>query len=160
MSSPEDGANYFRNLSSKLKNLQPISSRVAEETKEFIDERFARGIDVDGSPFRPLSPATLSIDPSRAGGIPLTKTGNLKNSISVVGNADGIQISAPLKYTNAQNFGNPRNRVFGGPLGPVPARPFLPYQKDLNLIGTGQAGAHWERMRQLILDWLLDGDIS
>lgn len=159
MATPEEAAKRLKDIAARCRDLSPASEIVAQKVKAFIDKRFDNSIDTSGSPFSPLSEATKKIDPSRTNGLPLVKRKNLQNSIRVEANPDGISISTPVVYANAQNYGNPDNRVFGKAPGPLPARKFLPVNRDLTLDTRGEAGDLWAEVKQDLLNYILDGDI-
>lgn len=57
-------------------------------------------------------------------------TGALRNSFSISRQGETLSISSPLAYAMAQNFGNPNNKLFGGKIAPLPARPFSPVDEN------------------------------
>jgi len=59
----------------------------------------------------------------------LFNVGHLRNSIvsQVTGRRVRVSAGGPAsKYARAQQYGNPRNKLFGKHLAPIPARPYLP----------------------------------
>lgn len=128
---------------------------IAANVRELIDNSFNEGHSPLGAVWRGLSEATKQINPSRDGGRPLLDTGRLRNSITTRVEQRRMVFGSNVEYAAAQNFGNPDNRVFGGPAGPIPARPFLPVAN--NRLAPED---FWDRQKQILRNWIQSGRIS
>ncbi len=150
-------------IAARLANLQPVMEVAAQDTVSLISDSFQRSSSPDGTPWAPLSAATVRINPRRQGGKPLVDTARLSNSITGVGSARGLKFGTNVSYAGPQNFGA-RIRTFGrGSLRGLPARPFLPVTGNGNgysLMTGGAAGAHWTRARDMIAHYVRTGEIK
>lgn len=112
-----------------------IMRQVADVGAQLTRERFRSETDPDGAPWVPHSPVTLQL--RRRRGSPgvgkLIDTGKLFGSIRA--EADEAEarvlVGGVGMFARVQNEGNPQNRMFGGPLAPIPARPFIPDSDEL-----------------------------
>lgn len=111
---------------------------------------------------RPLSGADAHafrsghIEANRRPHKPLLDTGRLRGSITTRVAQKSLLFGTNVVYAAAQHFGNPNNRVFGGPPGPIPARPFLLVGQD----GQSLSPADWWRERiSTIQEWIITGEV-
>jgi phage virion morphogenesis protein len=149
-------------LAERLRDMTPILTVLAEDTRTLIDDSFQASKSPDGTPWAPLSDATIRIKPRRAGGKPLVDTARLRNSITAVGGTSSLRFGTNTKYAGPHQLGA-NVRVFGrGSPKTLQARPFLPIAGTpgrFSLMTTGAAGTHWTRVRADIRAWLRDGVI-
>lgn len=106
---------------------------------DLVRNTFRKEQDPWGAPWPQHSPVTLEMRRRRGDasiqmlvarpGNPESLFGSIKAqntassaSVSLGGNEDN--------FPEVHQFGNPSNRMFGGPLAPIPARPFLPIDQD------------------------------
>jgi phage virion morphogenesis protein len=120
----------------QLENPAPLMAQIGEALLVSTRERFARGVDPDGSAWAQRSQATLDRyaamkPPRRPGPKPLTLSGYLQRSLFPFSAPDHAGIGAPAIYAAAMQFGAARG-AFGStargapiPWGAIPARPFL-----------------------------------
>lgn len=88
---------------------------------------------------------------------PLLDTGRLRGSITTRVGQRTFSFGANVVYAGAQHFGNPSNRVFGGPPGPIPARPFLLVAQDGRTLTPAE---WWVAQVTRIETWLRTGEAS
>jgi phage gpG-like protein len=115
--------------------MQPVLRRVAEVGAQLTRERFRSETDPFGAAWLPLSPVTLGLR-ARRGSASVGKlfdSGQLFGSIRSEADEDEARVivGGPGMYARVQQQGNPDNRMFGGALAPIPARPFIPEGSDL-----------------------------
>lgn len=172
MPGAREAAALIAGVAERLRDLTPIARVIAADVKAAIDRRFQTATGPTGAAWAQHSPTTDRmrgvgggfIGPQtehrasrrrRGAGQLLLDTGRLRQSIAVETTRTGIVVGTNVAYARAQQFGNPRNRVFGGPIGPIPARPFLP-------IGTDGVSfsppAELERIKERVQRWLLTGE--
>jgi phage gpG-like protein len=100
---------------------------IGESMVSKVQETFETATDPYGTPWKPLSPMTLSF--RGAGARTLQDNRILRNSINYqVRDNKAVAIGTKTLYARVHQFGNPQHRVFGGPVSPLPARPFLPWR--------------------------------
>lgn len=121
-------------ISVDLNNVPQNLARAARQVSDFkiplrqsavylegsISRRFSSGGGSQGK-WKRLSPATIRRHPHRAGGIPLSDTGRLKQSVT----SGAVKQYTPkqLRYTLGANVKYAKVHNFGG--GRIPARPFM-----------------------------------
>jgi phage gpG-like protein len=161
MGTPDEAAQRLQSIADRLRDMRPILEIVAADARTLIDDSFHTGTSPDGSPWAPLSEATISISPRRAGGKPLVDTARLRNSVTATADARSMRFGTNVRYAGPQNFGA-RVRLFGrGAQKTLPARPFLPIDGvpgNYTLMQRGRAGEHWSQARESIRRWLLTGE--
>lgn len=112
-----------------------ILRQVADVGAQLTRERFRSETDPEGNPWAPHSPVTLQL--RRRRGSPgvgkLVDTGALFGSVRAEADESEarVLVGGAGMFARVQNEGNPFNRMFGGPLAPIPARPFVPDSSDL-----------------------------
>lgn len=163
MATPEDYIERMEAIAARLRDMSPIMTVVAEDTRTLIDDSFQTLTSPAGQPWAPLSDTTIELNPRRAGGRPLNDTTRLRRSITTETSKRGFSFGTNVRYAAKQHFGDPNNRVFGRARGPVPARPFLPVTGSgsrFSLTTGGRAGLHWARVRADIGRWLRTGEFG
>lgn len=156
MGTVTDAVRDLRAVAARLSDMTPILRVVAQDVQTYVDDRFAAANTPAGQPWRALSPATESINPRRVGGSPLLDTGRLRASITTQVGPRSLSFGTNAVYAAAQNFGNPDNRLFGGPPAPVPSRQFLPVARDGRML---EPEAWWAERFAAIEHWLATGEI-
>lgn len=56
----------------------------------------------------------------------LIDSGAMYGTIDATADDSSVSVSVGTEYASYQQFGNPSHRAWGGPVSPLPARPFLP----------------------------------
>lgn len=109
-------------------NPRPLLAEIGSALEDSSRKRFVSQESPDGVSWAPLSEFTLS---RKKSGRILYESGDLHDSIKFELGADFVQIVAgPTEYAATHQFGRADNRLFGGPLAPIPARPFLGLSDD------------------------------
>lgn len=151
MSTIDDAARDLRAIAARLNDMTPILRVKAQDIQTYVDDRFAQSNTPSGQPWRGLSDATEAINPRRVGGSPLLDTGRLRASITTQVGPRSLSFGTNVVYAAAQNFGNPDNRLFGGPPAPIPSRQFLPVSRDGR---TLEPEPFWSQVFQDIEHWI------
>lgn len=106
----------------------PALEAVGEVFIDHLEERFQSETDPYGAGWAPLSPVTIRLR-AAAGklGKILQRDRILANSkFARLVDATTLVVGLATPYAKAMHFGNPRNRMFGKALAPIPPRPLLP----------------------------------
>jgi phage virion morphogenesis protein len=114
--------------SQALSDPSPALAAVGEVLREDVEQRFQSQTDPWGAAWAPHSPVTIALRAARgrAGRI-LLDTRVLANSVFArVESARRVVVGIAAPYARVHQFGNPANRLFGGPRAPIPPRPMLP----------------------------------
>ena len=142
--------------------MRPILEVVAQDVRTGIDDAFAGERSPDGSPWAPLSEATIKINPRRSGGRVLTATARLRNSVTTSASARSLRFGTNVTY-GAPHQGGAQVKVFGkGTARQLRARPFLPVTgtaRGFSLMTTGPAGTMWTRVRSDVSHWIATGEV-
>lgn len=118
----------WRRLIEAGTNLKPLLTEIGSVLEDSTKKRFSSQESPDGVAWSPLSQVTL--DRKKTGRI-LYESGDLFDSIRFEAGDDFVQlIAGPTEYAATHQFGRADNRMFGGPLAPIPARPFLGLSED------------------------------
>jgi len=103
---------------------------LADSAEQLTRNRFRTETTPEGASWAPHRPSTLKLrerrgSPSRA---LLVDSGSLYNSIRTESGDDTatVTVGGAGMFAVVHQQGNPANRMFGGPLAPIPARPFVP----------------------------------
>lgn len=151
----------------RLANLQPVMQVAVADTVTLIDDSFDSQSSPSGAPWAGLSEVTLARRRKGKGsGSPraLIDTGRLRQSITGQASDQGFRFGTNVVYGGAQQFGNPRNRFFGKHPAPIPARPFMPIERDggsrFKLMTTGSAATHWSQIRRMVAHYVRTGEIT
>ena len=156
MGTAAEAESYVRRVAERMRDMSPILEVVAANVREKIDDAFQSGTSPEGVVWRGLSHTTEQISPRREGGKPLLDTVRLRRSIATRVGPRSLSFGTNVVYAGAQHFGSPSNRVFGGPPGPVPARPFLLVSQDGR---TLTPVAFWAEQRDIIVHWVRTGEV-
>lgn len=119
-------------------DMRPALDRIGNALAEMARQRFDAGADPWGSPWAPLSPVTIARR-RQGSAVPLRDTGTLVSTVMHATSATDVAVTVGRtdRPATVHQFGNPNNRMFGGPLAPIPARPFLPIREGrVDLEGT------------------------
>lgn len=118
----------WRRLIEAGTNLKPLLTEIGSVLEDSTKKRFSSQESPDGVAWSPLSQVTL--DRKKTGRI-LYESGDLFDSIRFEAGDDFVQLLAgPTEYAATHQFGRADNRMFGGPLAPISARPFLGLSED------------------------------
>lgn len=145
---------FMDEIAARLADMSPILEVVAQDVKTAIDDSFAQQSSPDGTPWAPLSRATLSKRRGSGAQSILIDTGRLRNSVTTTFGRRSIGFGTNVAYGGAHQFGYTPRRL--------PARPYMPVTSDgggFSLMTTGRAGALWQRARQDVEHWVLTGEI-
>jgi len=113
-------------IKERASDLSPVMDEVGSKLQSSAEDAIEGRTSPHGASWEPREPSTQAI---RGGRI----SGRLKASLGVSLSAHGAELFSPLPYAGVQNFGNERNRFFGGMVKPIPARPFSPINRAGNL---------------------------
>lgn len=93
---------------------------IGKHLEGFLEERFRTRTGPDGRPWAPLSPTTLALHGDDTDEL-------AERRFHLVDMAKKrVRVGLRSAVAAVRQFGAPRNRMFGGPSAPVPARPALP----------------------------------
>lgn len=170
----EEAKRKLEEVQARMRDLTPVLSVIAQDTKTLIDDAFAGSTTPENVAWAPLSPRTLA---RRRGGSgnPLVDTSRLRNSITAYGRGTSLKFGTTVEYAAPHQFGFSRSgtlkrrsyspqREAGSPWSfGVPARPFLPVTKasgGYRLMTNGMAGEHWRRAREAIRRYIATGEVT
>lgn len=128
----EDGRvlNVFLKVRRSLLRKKAFFAVAADRLKTLIQATFEEQRDPWGRPWQELNTSTVDIRTRRGNASTeiLLDSYNLYNSIEAQSTDEygEVQFDGTDDYAWVQQFGNPVNKIFGGPVAPIPARPFLP----------------------------------
>lgn len=94
--------------------------QIGKRLERFIGERFETRTGPDGKPWAPLSPTTLALH-----GDDTDELAERRFHVVDMGKKR-VRVGLRSAIAAARQYGAPRNRMFGGPPAPIPARPMLP----------------------------------
>jgi len=157
MTSITDMAARLRGIAQRTANMAPMLRVIGQDTITLIDDNFRDARTATGTAFTPLSATTLSLNPRRRGGTPLSDTSRLRRSFTVAANAASLVFGTNAVQARAQFFGNPNNRLFGKARAPIPARNPLPLSSDGR---TLEPRAFWDDARARLSHWLATGEVT
>lgn len=130
----------LKRLAQRCQNLTPAMNAIGHELTENIRLGFKSATSPYGQRWQPLAQSTIlgrlgknksnflksgkisarGQREAMAGFVPLSDTGQLRNSISHQADATGVTVGTNLIYAATHQFGRM------GPRGRIPARPFMP----------------------------------
>lgn len=126
----DDMDRFFADMASRAENVSPALEKAAGDIGVSIGEAMNSRESPFGEAWAQIKESTQRINRASSG-ISRASSGRLRASLRAELGADmSIDIKSSLPYANAQNFGNPNNRLFGGAVKPIPARPFSPISPD------------------------------
>lgn len=134
-------------IKAALDNPEPVMRAIAQLLESEVRQNFETETDPWGTPWLPLSEATLKLKAKggigavgvKLDGAQLAGNKILRDSGALAGGIvpthtrrrATVKASGPAtSYAAAQQFGNPENKMPKGQLAPLPARPFLPIRPD------------------------------
>lgn len=138
-------------------NTRKLNDEIGDAFVEIAALSFHDAADPWGTAWAPLSPVTIQRRRQKSDK-PLNDFGFLRASIESRASAAGVEVSIGRadRPATPHQFGNPLNRMFGGALAPIPARPMLP----LDEAGVRLAGTGYEHALQDLVDDYLDEAVS
>lgn len=126
----------FDIMANKLLNW-PVNTAMREIGKIGVDlvrGNFQNQSSFDGTPWAALSPVTINSRLARGSSSTrkLMDTLTLFNSIKFSSSKSFtiLEVGNSSRDASVQNYGNPNN-VFNGRVAPIPARPFLPNERNI-----------------------------
>lgn len=162
----DEAQRALEEMRARLANLTPVMQVAVADTVALIDDSFDSQSSPGGAPWAPLKATTIARRRKGGGsGSPraLVDTGRLRQSITGQAGATGFRFGSNVAYAGAQQLGNPNNRFFGRARAPIPARPFMPIEKQggrFGLMTTGRAATHWSQIRAMVAKYIRTGQID
>lgn len=144
-------------ITARIRDLSPVLTVAAQDTKTLIDDSFRRSRSPDGSAWSPLAPST--VNRRRQG--PRTRarkatilidTGILRNSMYSTSDKSSLTMGTNTPYAVYHQFGNGRM-----------LRPFMPIEGSVTsyqLMTGGPAGRHWRDVRAMVIEYIRTGQIT
>ena len=111
-------------LAQHTQNMQPAFNAIGQEIRELIDLCFRDLRSPDSVNWAVLSPVTIAKRRNNSN-IPLTDTGTLRNSFTVIASNDFVEVGTNSPQAALMNFGGTKAQ-FPHLWGDIPARPFMP----------------------------------
>ncbi|NVZ11454.1 phage virion morphogenesis protein [Allochromatium humboldtianum] len=130
----------LESLLTRVNDMQPVMEDIARALRNHTEDAFQDERSPFGAPWADLSNVTKAIR-AKSGHWPgpilqVTGSSGLAGSISSAAGADWASLGVGKEYAATHQFGRADNRFYGGPLAPIPARPFLPIDAAGNLPDT------------------------
>lgn len=147
----------IRALEARVRDLSPVLTVAAQDTKTLIDDSFRRSRSPDGSTWSPLAPSTVKRrrqgprTRARKATI-LVDTTTLRNSIYSTDEQMSLVFGTNTPYAVYHQFGNGRM-----------LRPFMPIDGSVTsyqLMTGGPAGRHWRDVRAMVIEYIRTGQIT
>jgi phage gpG-like protein len=144
-------------ITARIRDLSPVLTVAAQDTKTLISDSFRRSRSPDGSPWTPLAPSTVRRrrqgpnTRARKATI-LVDTEVLKKSIYSTSDKSGLSMGTITPYAVYHQFGNGRM-----------LRPFMPITGSVTsyqLMTGGPAGRHWRDVRAMVIEYIRTGQIT
>lgn len=143
----EETDRLLEELRRRMADLRPVMEAVGQAVQSGTQQRFIDQAAPDGTPWRPLSPATLARRRSRGNSSVqiLRDTGRLMNSISYQASSKQVSVFTNVLYAATHQLGR----------GRIPARPFFGYSDSdqaaiveilEGYIQANQTLSWWERL--------------
>lgn len=145
-----DGAiQLMDEMAERSVDMSPVLTVIASDLLTFVDTTFDASVDPAGREWEPLSEFTLKL--RRAGSSkPLVDTSVLRNSLTAVAGALGIEGGTNVAYAGYHQFG-----TFD-----IPMRAFLPFNEDGTLMDEGPAEEEFDRYAEMIATFIETGEIT
>lgn len=145
----EESANESQAQADRALDLSAVLAVIAVDIETFIDDRFKSGTDPGGNEWRPLAAATIA---ARRGTNPkpLIDTGTLRGSITTDVDNASILLGTNVPYAGFHQFGTTT----------IPARPFLPFTEDNEVVSEGPAAKEFVRYAEMIATYIETGEIT
>jgi len=129
-------------VESKTSNLRPVFDEIANHLYNVTEEALERNSSPDGTAWEPLSPITIA---RKGHDRMLDGKGDMRESISV--DSDNNSATIGVNALSKTGYPYPAVQHFGTEDGRVPARAFLPFDNEGDLMGVAKDG---------IVDFVLD----
>lgn len=149
-----EATEYLKALEQRLGDMEAALEVVASDLELMVSDAFENEASPTGKAWTPLSPVTVKLRPKRKGGQILSDRGLLQRSVKSRVTDFSALIGTNNKYAKAQQFGNPDNKIFGKYDAPIPARPFLPVDKNGKTTISKEKLAYF---RSVILKYITKG---
>ena len=147
--SPKDLSRALTAMARRTQDMTPAMKVGAEAVKRLITMPYNNYVSPGGVAWKlPLAPSTIAKRRKKSA-TPLTDTGDLKRSTNTASGARSIFFFATAKYAGFQQFGTRR----------IPARPFLPIERNGELVQTGQAGVVFDRIFKSVGSYIINGKV-
>ena len=120
-------------LSRALVNKTPVMQEIGEYMVASTQDRVARGLTPEGTPFAPRSQTTLAIYAAKkfSYGLPLNRSGVMRSGIFSEASENEVTIGSNAIQSAVMQFGAAKGSLGGSsPWGNIPARPFLGVSDD------------------------------
>lgn len=121
----------FLAMKARAEDLSPVMDEVGAKLRDSAQDAMEARRSPQGTSWEPRAPSTRAI---KGGQI----SGRLEASLAFDISSAGAEVTSNLPYASVQNYGNPRNKLFGGTVKPIPARPFSPVNESGELPPTLQ----------------------
>lgn len=144
-------------ITARIRDLSPVLTVAAQDTKTLIDNSFRRSRGPDGKLWKELLPSTVKRRRqgrnrgARKATI-LVDTGVLKNSMYSTSDKSSLTMGTITPYAVYHQFGNGRM-----------LRPFMPIEGSITsyqLMTGGPAGRHWRDVRDMVIEYIRTGQIT
>ena len=144
-------------ITARIRDLSPVLTVAAQDTKTLIDDSFRRSRGPDGKLWKELLPSTVKRRRqgrnrgARKATI-LVDTGILRNSMYSTSDKSSLTMGTNTPYAVYHQFGNGRM-----------LRPFMPIDGSVTsyqLMTGGPAGRHWRDVRAMVIEYIRTGQIT
>lgn len=144
-------------ITARIRDLSPVLTVAAQDTKTLIDDSFRRSRGPDGKLWKELLPSTVKRRRqgrnrgARKATI-LVDTGVLRNSMYSTSDKSSMTMGTNTPYAVYHQFGNGRM-----------LRPFMPITGSVTsyqLMTGGPAGRHWRDVRDMVIEYIRTGQIT
>jgi phage gpG-like protein len=147
--SPADLQRKLSAMAARTQDMTPAMRVGAEAVKRLITKPYNDYVSPGGVPWKlPLAPSTIKKRRKKSAS-PLNDTSDLKKSTNTASGARSIFFFATAKYAGFQQFGTRT----------IPARPFLPIERNGELVQTGQAGVVFGRIFRSVGNYIVNGKV-
>lgn len=148
----EEAIAELDDVATRMRDLTPVLTVAAQDTRTLIDDSFQNSRSPDDSPWRPLSERTLARRRGSDARI-LVDTARLRNSIQSTAAQRSLRFGTNVVYGGTHQFGR----------GRIPARPFFPAFSQggsrFGLMTGGRAGVHWRTVVDDVAHYIRTGEI-
>ena len=144
-------------IAARIRDLSPVLTVAARDTKTLIDDSFRRSRSPDGSRWERLAPSTVKRRrqgrnrEARKATI-LVDTDVLRKSMYSTSDKSSLTMGTITPYAVYHQFGNGRM-----------LRPFMPIEGSVTsyqLMTGGPAGRHWRDVRAMVIEYIRTGQIT
>jgi phage gpG-like protein len=153
-------------ITARIRDLSPVLTVAARDTKTLIDNSFRRSRSPDGSPWSQLKPSTIKrrrqgprTRARKATNLVdtdvmtiLVDTDILRKSMYSTSDKSSLTMGTITPYAVYHQFGNGRM-----------LRPFMPIEGSVTsyqLMTGGPAGRHWRDVRDMVIEYIRTGQIT